>query len=191
MEELLSAYKVLDFTHAIAGPTTTLLMAEMGADVIKVAAYTGHVSRLGDPGQPTAIRRRPPAMSRDGRRLARPGEARQCLDLALAGDEANRLALVGAEIAMARQRRITAAPPSTPCVLVSAISCALSPIPERAFKSVRLRMSFLGAWPAWLRPLLYRALRRRDYLQKREAVNHFRQPSTPPCPERRTIPLCR
>ncbi len=36
MEQLLSGYKVLDFTHAIAGPTTTLLMAEMGADVIKV-----------------------------------------------------------------------------------------------------------------------------------------------------------
>jgi crotonobetainyl-CoA:carnitine CoA-transferase CaiB-like acyl-CoA transferase len=36
MEQLLSGYRVLDFTHAIAGPTTTLLMAEMGADVIKV-----------------------------------------------------------------------------------------------------------------------------------------------------------
>ena len=35
-EQLLSGYRVLDFTHAIAGPTTTLLMAEMGADVIKV-----------------------------------------------------------------------------------------------------------------------------------------------------------
>lgn len=36
MEQLLSGYKVLDFTHAIAGPTTTLLMAELGADVVKV-----------------------------------------------------------------------------------------------------------------------------------------------------------
>jgi CoA:oxalate CoA-transferase len=36
MEQLLSGYKVLDFTHAIAGPTTTLLMAEMGAEVVKV-----------------------------------------------------------------------------------------------------------------------------------------------------------
>ncbi len=36
MEQLLSGYKVLDFTHAIAGPTTTLLMAEMGAEVIKI-----------------------------------------------------------------------------------------------------------------------------------------------------------
>jgi CoA:oxalate CoA-transferase len=36
MEQLLHGYKVLDFTHAIAGPTTTLLMAELGADVVKV-----------------------------------------------------------------------------------------------------------------------------------------------------------
>src|SRR5207237_599189 len=36
MEQLLSGYKVLDFTHAIAGPTTTLFMAAMGADVIKI-----------------------------------------------------------------------------------------------------------------------------------------------------------
>jgi CoA:oxalate CoA-transferase len=36
MEQLLSGYKILDFTHAIAGPTTTLLLAEMGADVVKV-----------------------------------------------------------------------------------------------------------------------------------------------------------
>jgi crotonobetainyl-CoA:carnitine CoA-transferase CaiB-like acyl-CoA transferase len=31
---LLTGYKVLDFTHALAGPTTTRLMAEMGAEVI-------------------------------------------------------------------------------------------------------------------------------------------------------------
>jgi crotonobetainyl-CoA:carnitine CoA-transferase CaiB-like acyl-CoA transferase len=34
--QILSNIKVLDFTHALAGPTTTRLMAEMGADVIKV-----------------------------------------------------------------------------------------------------------------------------------------------------------
>ena len=33
---ILSNIKVLDFTHALAGPTTTRLMAEMGADIIKV-----------------------------------------------------------------------------------------------------------------------------------------------------------
>ena len=36
MEQLLNGYKVLDFTHAIAGPTATLLMAEMGAEVVKI-----------------------------------------------------------------------------------------------------------------------------------------------------------
>ena len=33
---LLTGYKVLDFTQIVAGPTTTRLMAEMGAEVIKV-----------------------------------------------------------------------------------------------------------------------------------------------------------
>ena len=35
-QTLLTGYKVLDFTHVLAGPTTTRLMAEMGAEVIKV-----------------------------------------------------------------------------------------------------------------------------------------------------------
>src|ERR1700740_2710174 len=33
---LLDGYKVLDFTHFIAGPTATRLMAGMGAEVVKV-----------------------------------------------------------------------------------------------------------------------------------------------------------
>jgi crotonobetainyl-CoA:carnitine CoA-transferase CaiB-like acyl-CoA transferase len=35
-KHILSNIKVLDFTHAVAGPTSTRLMAEMGADIIKV-----------------------------------------------------------------------------------------------------------------------------------------------------------
>jgi crotonobetainyl-CoA:carnitine CoA-transferase CaiB-like acyl-CoA transferase len=35
-EHLLDGYKVLDFTHFVAGPTTTRLMAGMGAEIIKV-----------------------------------------------------------------------------------------------------------------------------------------------------------
>ncbi|RLA46420.1 MAG: hypothetical protein DRR06_05085 [Gammaproteobacteria bacterium] len=35
-KHILSNIKILDFTHAVAGPTTTRLMAEMGADIIKV-----------------------------------------------------------------------------------------------------------------------------------------------------------
>ncbi len=35
-KHILKGCTVLDFTHALAGPTTTRLMAEMGADIIKV-----------------------------------------------------------------------------------------------------------------------------------------------------------
>ena len=33
---MLDGYKVLDFTQAVAGPTANLMLAEMGAEVIKV-----------------------------------------------------------------------------------------------------------------------------------------------------------
>ena len=36
LTHVLDGYKVLDFTHALAGPTVTRLMVEMGAEVIKV-----------------------------------------------------------------------------------------------------------------------------------------------------------
>lgn len=43
---LLDGYKVLDFTQYVAGPTVTKLMAEMGAEIIKVElAPTGDLSR--------------------------------------------------------------------------------------------------------------------------------------------------
>src|SRR5207245_7280942 len=38
---LLDGYKVLDFTQFVAGPTVTKLMAEMGAEVIKVELAPG------------------------------------------------------------------------------------------------------------------------------------------------------
>ena len=40
-KHILDGYKVLDFTHALAGPTTTRLRAEMGADIIKVELPPG------------------------------------------------------------------------------------------------------------------------------------------------------
>jgi len=45
---VLDGYKVLDFTHIVAGPTCTLMLAEMGAEVIKVEfAPLGDASRRG------------------------------------------------------------------------------------------------------------------------------------------------
>ncbi len=45
-KHVLDGYKVLDFTQVVAGPTATLMMAEMGADVIKV-----ELPPAGDPGR--------------------------------------------------------------------------------------------------------------------------------------------
>lgn len=46
MKNILDGIRVLDFTQALAGPTTTRLMAEMGAEVIKVElAPNGEQSR--------------------------------------------------------------------------------------------------------------------------------------------------
>ena len=47
MEHILSDLKVLDFTRALAGPSCTRMMAEMGADVIKVeSGPRGDMTRL-------------------------------------------------------------------------------------------------------------------------------------------------
>jgi crotonobetainyl-CoA:carnitine CoA-transferase CaiB-like acyl-CoA transferase len=40
-QHILSGFKILDFTHVLAGPTATRLMVEMGAEVIKVELPPG------------------------------------------------------------------------------------------------------------------------------------------------------
>lgn len=45
----LSGLKVIDFTQVMAGPTCTLCMADLGADVVKVEAPTGDLSRALSP----------------------------------------------------------------------------------------------------------------------------------------------
>ena len=46
MPRILSGYKVVDFTPIVAGPTCTLMLAEMGAEVIKV-----ELAPAGDPSR--------------------------------------------------------------------------------------------------------------------------------------------
>ena len=46
LKHILDGYKVLDFTQVLAGPTVTRLMAEMGAEILKVElAPNGELSR--------------------------------------------------------------------------------------------------------------------------------------------------
>ena len=46
LKHILDGYKVLDFTQVLAGPTVTRLMAEMGAEILKVElAPNGEISR--------------------------------------------------------------------------------------------------------------------------------------------------
>src|SRR2546421_10883441 len=45
-KHLLDGYKVLDFTHFIAGPTATRMMAGMGAEVVKI-----ELAPKGDPAR--------------------------------------------------------------------------------------------------------------------------------------------
>jgi crotonobetainyl-CoA:carnitine CoA-transferase CaiB-like acyl-CoA transferase len=50
LRHVLDGYKVLDFTQIVAGPTCTLMMAEMGAEVVKV-----EMAPAGDPSRGAQI----------------------------------------------------------------------------------------------------------------------------------------
>ena len=45
MKSLLEGVRVLDFTQALSGPFATMLLGDLGADVIKVEPPTGDDSR--------------------------------------------------------------------------------------------------------------------------------------------------
>ena len=49
LADALSGLKVIDFTQVMAGPTCTLCMADLGADVVKVEAPAGDLSRALSP----------------------------------------------------------------------------------------------------------------------------------------------
>ena len=48
---MLDGYRVLDFSQIVAGPTTTRLLAEMGAEVIKVESPEGDLLRQVQPSR--------------------------------------------------------------------------------------------------------------------------------------------
>ena len=83
---ILDDVRVLDFTQYLAGPTVTRLMAEMGAEIIKVERAPG-----GDPGRTL------PAI-KDGRSAyfvqQNRGKQSLCLDMGIPGSEAVLLDLV-------------------------------------------------------------------------------------------------
>jgi crotonobetainyl-CoA:carnitine CoA-transferase CaiB-like acyl-CoA transferase len=62
---VLDGYKALDFTQFVAGPTVTKLMAEMGAEVIKVELA------------PDDDRSRDAICQERAQRILRPAESRQ------------------------------------------------------------------------------------------------------------------
>ena len=45
-KHLLDGIKVLDFSHYVAGPHCTRLMAEAGAEVIKIESLAGDTARM-------------------------------------------------------------------------------------------------------------------------------------------------
>ena len=86
MRHVLDGYKVLDFSQIVAGPTCTLMMAEMGAEVIKVElAPAGDGARLG----PVAIEGRSGYFVQHNR-----GKKDLCLDAKTPEQQADALARI-------------------------------------------------------------------------------------------------
>jgi crotonobetainyl-CoA:carnitine CoA-transferase CaiB-like acyl-CoA transferase len=77
---ILDGYKVIDFSQVLAGPTVTRLMAEMGAEVIKIELPPGgdrsrHLPYLRDGRSGYFVQQ-----NRGKKRLRRPQESRRLRD---------------------------------------------------------------------------------------------------------------
>ena len=63
MTRLLDGIRVIDAANFIAGPVSTTIMADFGADVIKVEPPSGDIYRVRGAGYPPTATQSPPVVA--------------------------------------------------------------------------------------------------------------------------------